>query len=258
MRIRTFAEGIGRREATSPGYRDAAEHVEAVLNGLGFKARRQSLRVPAGVSWGVRVRAGTTTNVIGEPQGFDQRAPHLIVGAHLDTVPQSPGANDNGSGVAAVLELARLASLEPPPLPIVFIAFAAEEPRGSGDARHHYGSRAYVDAMDRAERDALVGMISLDRVAYGTVVEVCTGGRGPDTLQRTVLSNAKSLDIRATRCTSRTSDHWSFEKAGMTGVRLGGPRNPGYHSARDTMREISGSMLARVGRLTWETIKTLR
>jgi Zn-dependent M28 family amino/carboxypeptidase len=206
----------------------------------------------------VPVPSGETFNVIAEPEGFDPRARHLVVGAHLDTVPQAPGANDNASGVAGVLSLARLAAAEPATLPVVFVAFAAEEPRGSGDARHHYGSRAYVDALDDAQRDAIVGVISLDRIAYGASIEVCTGGLGPRTIQRTVLDRAREIGYRAEACTSRTSDHWSFEKAGVAGVRLGGARNPGYHSAQDDMTQIRASQLRRVGLLTWETIKVLR
>ena len=54
------------------------------------------------------VPAGRTPNVIASPPGFDDEAPHRIVGAHLDTVPQAPGAEDNASGVAVMLELARV------------------------------------------------------------------------------------------------------------------------------------------------------
>jgi hypothetical protein len=44
----------------------------------------------------------------------------------------------------------------------------------------------------------------------------------------------------------------------MAGVRLGGARNPGYHSPADDMRQIRASSLRRVGLLTWETLKILR
>jgi Zn-dependent M28 family amino/carboxypeptidase len=256
--IRFLSEEIGPREATTDSYRRAARHVETAFSALGFRVRRQTLRVPAGVSWGVGVPSGETFNVIAEPAGFDPEVPHVVVGAHLDTVPQAPGANDNASGVAGVLELARLAAADPPPLPVVFIAFAAEEPRGSGDSRHHYGSRVYVARLDDNQREAVVGMISLDRIAYGSLVEVCTGGLGARTTQRAVLDRAAALNVRAQACDSRTSDHWSFEKAGMAGVRLGGARNPGYHSPADDMRQIRASSLRRVGLLTWETLKILR
>ncbi len=64
----------------------------------------------AGVSWGVPAGSGTSANVIATPTGLDPRRPFRIVGAHLDTVPQAPGAEDNASGVAVLLEVARLAA----------------------------------------------------------------------------------------------------------------------------------------------------
>jgi Zn-dependent M28 family amino/carboxypeptidase len=64
-----------------------------------------------------------------------------MVGAQLDTVPQAPGAEDNASGVSVLIEAARLAAQRPTRLPVMFVAFAAEEPRGDGEAWHHFGSR---------------------------------------------------------------------------------------------------------------------
>src|SRR5262249_14948626 len=177
---RTLSERIGPRESTTRAYRRAASLVDDRLTRLGYRVHRQRLRVPAGVSWGIPVPAGSTENVIGQPRGFDPRKPYVIVGAQLDTVPQAPGAEDNGSGGGGMLELARMAAAQPPPLPVVFVAFAAEEPRGSGDNRHHYGSRAYVRAMSATAKKSLAGMLNPDRVGVGTRVPICTGGVGTD------------------------------------------------------------------------------
>jgi Zn-dependent M28 family amino/carboxypeptidase len=204
----------------------------------------------------VPVPAGRTANVVAEPPGFRADRPHLLVGAHLDTVPQAPGAEDNASGVAVLVELARLASAAPPPLPVVFVAFGAEEPRGPGDARHHYGSRAYVAALPSARRAALAGMVSLDRVGTGGHVRVCTGGRSPATVQRRLVAAAQRLDVPARRCENRASDHWSFEKAGLTVARVGGVPYPQYHSARDRPGVVRAAQLSRVGRVMWEWVRT--
>ena len=129
--------------------------------------------------------------MVATPPGTDLSKPYLLVGAHLDTVPQAPGAEDNASGIAVLLELARVygpAGGTRTRLPVVLVAFGAEEPRGDGDARHHYGSRAYVAAMPRAQRTALRGMLSLDRVGVGTVVPVCTADDRGRALQDEVLA----------------------------------------------------------------------
>jgi hypothetical protein len=249
--VRFLAGDIGPREATSPAYRRAATHVERRLQAMGYDVRLQRFRVPAGVSWGVPVPAGETWNIVATPRGLAPRAPHRLVGAHLDTVPQAPGAEDNASGVAVLLELARLAAAHRPAVPVVFVAFAAEEPRGPGDARHHYGSRSYVAGLDPAARQAIRGMVSLDRVGIGEVVPVCTGGRAPRTVQRALLEVARRTGIPARACANRSSDHWSFEKAGIPAARLGGEPYPQYHSPRDRAGIVSADQLDRVGRLAW-------
>ncbi len=226
------------------------------LRGLGYDVRRQRLSVPAGVSWGIPVPAGRTANVVATPVGFDATAPHVVVGAHLATVPQAPGAEDNASGVAVVLELARLSAGAALPMPVVFVAFAAEEPRGLGDDDHHFGSQAYVGAMGPAERAALVAMVSLDRVGVGRWVPVCTGGLSPLTVAAALLATAQRADISARPCENRTSDHWPFEKAGLSAARLGGTDYPEYHSSRDVPSVVSSAQLARVGRLLWRQLRS--
>jgi len=252
--VRALA-ALGPREATSPAYRRAAAFVQDRLEQLGYAVRRQRLTVPAGVSWGVPVEAGSTFNVIAEPIAFDAASPHLIVGAHLDTVPQSPGANDNASGVAVLLELARLAASEPPAVPVVFIAFAAEEPRGPGDGDHHYGSRAYVALLERA---APLAMMSLDRVGIGRRIRVCSGGRGPDILARFIRARAEAARVEVDACRNRASDHWSFEKAGFKGARLLGADDPAYHTPRDLPGVVRPVQLLRVASLAWETLRAIR
>jgi len=246
--VRTLARG-GPREATSPAYLRAADRVEQRFTDLGYTTRRQAFRVPAGESWGVPVGSGRTYNVVAVPAGFDPARPHLVVGAHLDTVPQSPGAEDNGSGVAVVLELARTAVAGEPRLPVVWVAFGAEEPRGPGDDEHHFGSQEYVRRLGGAERAALRGMVSLDRVGAPGRVPVCTGGLSPPRLRRELLAAADRAGVPARACDNRTSDHWPFEKAGQTVARVGGNDSPGYHSPRDRPSTVSPRQLDRVGRV---------
>jgi hypothetical protein len=245
--------GLGPRESTSRAYARAAEIVAGRLQALGYDVRRQRFRVPGGAMWGVRVPAGTTVNVVAEPAGFDAAKPHLVIGAHLDTVPRSPGANDNASGVAAMLELARLAAATPPRVPVVFVAFGGEEPRRrSGDS--HFGSKAYVAAMDRRARSALEGMISVDAVGVGKVVPVCTAG-GSEALQRNVIRTAQKARVPTRRCTNRASDHLSFARAGLQAVLLGGASYREYHAPSDRPAIVDTAALIRTVRLTWSFIR---
>lgn len=248
--VRHLAGDIGPREATSPAYARAARWVARRFDLLGFSVHRQRVAVPAGESWGVPVPAGRSLNVIATPPGFEPKAPHLIVGAHLDTVPQAPGAEDNASGIGVMLAAAEAAALSSTRLPVVFVAFGAEEPRsGSDPEQHHFGSRAYVAALAQGERDAIRGMISLDRVGVGARVPVGSANDS-DPVQRQLLAAARRAGVPTTpHPGQRSSDHWSFVRAGLPAARLGSTPYVGYHSAQDVVSVVEAAQIERVGRL---------
>jgi len=250
--VRYLATRIGPRHATSPAFAEAVRWTSSRFRKLGYDVRRQPVQVPGGVSWGVPVSGGGSHNVIATAPGFDPTEPYLLVGAHLDTVPPSPGAEDNASGVSVVLELARLAKPEGTRLPVVFVLFGAEEPRGSGDDLHHFGSTTYVERLSRVARSSLVAMVSLDRVGVGRVVPVCTGGLSPLVVQRQLVTASMAVDVATTRCTdNQSSDHWSFEKAGFAVARIGSTPYAAYHSASDLPGVVSGEQISRVGATMW-------
>jgi Zn-dependent M28 family amino/carboxypeptidase len=255
MRLVHELAGLGSREATSKAFAQAADLVQIRLEALGYSVHRQSFTVPAGVSWGVQVPGGRTSNIVAAPADLAPGDPHLVVGAHLDTVPQSPGAEDNASGVAVLVEVARLAREGGTRLPVVFVAFAAEEPRGPTDDEHHFGSQEYVRRSAGAEADARRGMVSLDRVGAPGRVPVCTGGLSPRRVQRELLAAAARVDVPARLCENRTSDHWPFEKAGGTVARIGGNPSPGYHSVRDRPPLVSRRQLERTAGVVWEWLR---
>ncbi len=245
--IRHLAREVGPRHGTSDAYAEAADWVAERFTELGYDVRRQHVDVPAGTSWGRRVPGGRTPNVIASPPGFDDEARHRIVGAHLDTVPQAPGAEDNASGVAVMLELARVhAGSE---RPVRFIAFTSEEPRGPGDDLHHFGSRAYVNRLAGPERDAMRAMVSLDRVGVrGPAVPLCTGGAGTTRIRRQLADAARDVDVPTSLCAdNRASDHWSFERNDLPSARLGSIPYGAYHSERDLPRVVDRRQLGRVG-----------
>jgi hypothetical protein len=253
-----LASDIGPREATSGNYAEAAEFVQARFERLGYDVRRTKVPVPAGVSWGTPVRRGTSLNVIAEPKGFDSKQPHVVIGAHLDTVPVAPGAEDNASGVAVMLQLAAMVSQQPAALPVQFIAFGAEEPRGSGDALHHFGSRQHIADLSRSERRAIQAMVSLDRVGVGaSYVPICSATDRGTRLRGAIRAAARHAEITTRACTNYTSDHWSYAKAGIPAVRLGSVPYAGYHSRGDVPSVVDRRQLDRVGRTVWAWLQAL-
>lgn len=247
--VRHLAGQVGPRHGTSPAFRRAAAWVGDELRAAGYDVRRQRFAVPGGTSWGVPVGPGRSLNVVATPRGFDAARPHLVVGAHLDTVPQAPGAEDNASGIGVLLAAAEAASTTRTRLPVVWVAFGAEEPRGPGDDDHHYGSRAYVAELTRGQARAVRGMVSLDRVGVGNSVPVGSASER-DPLQRDLLAAGRRAGVPTTPDPQqRSSDHWSFVRAGLPGVRLGSTPYAGYHSAADVPAVVDPAQLARTGRL---------
>ena len=102
---------------------------------------------------------GSGVNLVATLPGAARPEELVVVGAHHDTVPGSPGADDNGSGVAGLLELARLLGRGRWEATIQLVAFDFEE---TGFA----GSRASVGALGRAQRAELRGAIILEMIGY--------------------------------------------------------------------------------------------
>lgn len=250
--VRHLAGRIGPRPGTSAAYRRAADWVERQLTSSGWTVRRQRFPTPGGISWGVPVEAGPSVNLVAGRGRLRPGAPWLLVGAHLDTVPQAPGAEDNASGVGVLLAVAEALADRRTRLPVVLVAFGSEEPRGPGDDDHHYGSRAYVASLSPAERRSLRGMVSLDRVGVGEVLPI--GSPEPSPLRAEVVAAAERTGVpHVVEDGQRSSDHWSFVRAGLPGVRLGSTPYAGYHSPGDVPAVVDRAQLARTGRtvLAW-------
>ncbi|MDF1604354.1 M28 family peptidase [Nocardioides sp. YIM 152315] len=243
--VRHLAGRIGPRLATGPAFREAAAWVADGLAAQGYAVRRQSFPLPAGDSWGVPVRAGRSSNVIATPRDFDPVAPYALVGAHLDTVAVAPGAEDNASGVAVLLELARVLGGTGQ---VVLVAFGGEEPRGPGEL-HHFGSKRYVAALAPAVGRQLRAMVSLDRVGVGSVVPLSSVEGTPSALRDRLARVAEREGIPTVVETDSASDHESFADAGFVAARIGSTPYAGYHSAADAPAVVDPAQLRRVGRL---------
>jgi hypothetical protein len=244
---------IGPRPGTSPAYFRAADWVERLLTAVGWQVRRQPFPTPAGVSWGVPVRGGRSVNVVATRGDVRPGKPWLLVGAHLDTVPQAPGAEDNASGIGVLVAVAEALAERRSRLPVMLVAFGSEEPRGPTDDDHHYGSRAFVESLTQAQRGSLRGMVSLDRVGVGSRLPIGSTAQ-PSWLRAELVRAAKLAGVDyVVETGQRSSDHWSFVREGMAGVRLGSTPYAGYHSPGDVRSVIDPAQLERTARtvLAW-------
>ncbi len=263
-----LAGGIGprdvRRHPAALG--KAARFVEAGLAaGTGRPVRRLPFRVAAGEVVNLEVALPGAV----EPQAI------VVVGAHYDTVPTTPGADDNASGVAVLLELGRRLSGAKLPRTVRLVAFTNEEPPFF--KTDHMGSVVYARAA-AAAGDRVVAMLSLETLGYydprpgsqsyppglGLLYPdrgdylAFVGNTGSAALVKTALEAfrgavdfpAESIAAPAFVTGIDFSDHWSFWQAGYPQAVMvtdtAFMRNRHYHEPTDTPERLDYDRLARV------------
>ena len=154
--IRDFLN-IGTRVAGSEGETKAAQYIVAVLQAIGYTPETQPFTADAGG------KSITSANVVAVKKGSSTQ--EIIVGAHYDSTDAGPAADDNASGVAVMLEVAKLVQNETVPYTIRFIAFGADE---SG----LLGSYAYLNQMSQEEFENIIAMVDLDSLVAGDIAYI--------------------------------------------------------------------------------------
>lgn len=240
----------GPRRAGTSSERKAAEYVAEQLRSYGYTVTIQKVKIPHG---------RTSRNVIAEKPGATDRV--IVLGAHLDSKSPAPGANDNASGVAVLLEEARIlkdAELSPT---VRFIAFGAEEVCGPSPRNHHYGSRKYVKSLSKAERKKIHGMISIDMVGYGKTFNIRMMKRGPMTLVKSLKAHAKTngqkLVFLKDRGVDGWSDHEAFEKKKVPVAWLEWRYDPTCHKKTDTYKHVKRKRVKSTGKLVRSWVLSL-
>jgi Zn-dependent M28 family amino/carboxypeptidase len=198
-----------------------------------------------------------TSNVIAEsPGGEDERT--VMVGAHLDSVPEGPGINDNGSGSATVLEIAlQMSRLEIEPRNRLRFAFWGAEEIGL------LGSKHYLEQLSRAEMDDISAYLNFDMVGSPNFVRNVY--EGPDATEEVFTDYFASRGIRVevNPTLDGRSDHGPFaargiptgglfsgaegiktrEEAAAFGGEAGAPHDPCYHRACDDLDNLDEKAL---------------
>ncbi len=218
-------------------------------------------------------------NVVGTLPGTDPGRPRVLVGAHFDTVPGTPGADDNASGIAVLLEVARALAGATPTATLEFVGFNLEEPQGG--VHYRVGSAAFARAARR--RDVRYdAVLVLEMVGYtdrspgsqvvpallfwkrvprqGTFLAATGDGRSRALLAsfaRVAARAGPELEVVTFRTPlrgwlvsqTRLSDNASFWDAGYPALMLTDTaflRNPYYHTAGDRLETLDFGFMARV------------
>ncbi|HVM35411.1 MAG TPA: M28 family peptidase [Actinomycetota bacterium] len=242
--IRALARDIGVRVRGTPGERRAARYAAERFRNLGYDVRVKTFSVDGRTSRNV---VAVWPDAIRHP---------FVLGGHIDTVEGSPGANDNASGVAILLEAARSIAGEEQACLVKFVAFGAEE-RGA-DGTHHVGSQVYVNRMSDRARRRTPGMVSVDMVADGRPLVAAHFGAGPEIVWRRTarIIRRAGIDVdRRTMCDC--SDNGPFGLAGIPAALLWSGEEPDYHSATDVPRNLVRADLTRSGRAVLAFLRAL-
>lgn len=263
--VEALSGKIGERHVGRPDALHAAEaYIAGAFGSLGYHVARQTYLAQGVASSNLEV-------VI---PGGSRASEIVLVGAHYDTVPGSPGADDNASGVAGVIEIARALRESSLTRTVKLVAFVNEEPPFFYFGE--MGSRVYARAA-RARGDDIRVMLSLEMLgcysdeagsqAYppllgyfypeaGNFIAFVSNLRSRRTLREVVRAFKGGSDFPAEKLASpgivpgvSWSDQLSFWREGYPGVMVTDTafyRYRHYHSATDTPEKIDYARMARV------------
>lgn len=204
------------RVAGSDKERESTHYIRQLLEDYGYDVTLQGFLYQENIQEEKR----TGTNVVAVRRAENPDADILIVGAHHDTLPYSPGAGDSACGVAALLETARLLSRLPTDTELRFISF-------SGHVDQEAGCRYYVDSLVDRERQRVIGAIQLDEMGFGVDGGIVLGTEdGNPTLLGDCLREASRELLRESWSYDRqeTGAHCRFVQGRIAAVSVGQQR----------------------------------
>ena len=264
--VRELSAEIGERSVVRGNGLDRAKvYVHSAFEAAGLTVTEQSYEYD-----GRRV-----ANLIADPPGAAADATPYIIGAHYDSVIGTPGADDNASAVAVLLELARRTTARPPGVPLRFVAFTLEEP--PTHATRHQGSRVFVKRLMQSG-GRIAGAIILEMVGLTTAKQhyplflqwagypdagnfiAVVGNRASKPWGERVLRGMRknpALPVESLfvwfngwiLADTRLSDHAPFWDKGFPALMITDTayfRNPNYHGPGDKPETLDYAFMARL------------
>ncbi len=251
-------ENGGNRDSPGPGYGASVDYVAGILRDAGFEVSTPTFRMD-----NANVRNVIAQTRTGSPKQV------VMVGAHLDSVEDGPGINDNGSGVATLLETAVQLGGSPAVSNAMRFAWWGAEEDGL------IGSTHYVETLSEDDRDRIEFYLNLDMVASPNAGYFVQGGEGRGSRSgpagSAVVAQVLVDQLAATGVTAETiefegdSDYAPFieagipsagaltgdsqkktaEQAALWGGQAGEVFDPCYHTACDRLGNIDFTALDR-------------
>jgi Zn-dependent M28 family amino/carboxypeptidase len=233
------------RHSLTQHFKDAATRMKDRLTQMGYDVAFQPFPIAG----------GETLNVIADKRGLAAAGRSLtLVTAHLDSVNHpsdhslpddpaapAPGADDNGSGSAGVMEIARVLQKEPTRNDLRLILFGGEE-------QGLFGSIHYVKQLPPADRVRIKSVVNMDMIAVVNTNSPTVLLEGKDPLSKTMMAGLSAAAHTYTKLTVNTSldphnsDHVPFIDAGIPSVLTiegNDDANENIHNANDTLDHVS-------------------
>jgi hypothetical protein len=262
-------QGMAGRGLGTPQLDRAADYIAEQFRAAGLRPGGdedyfQTWQVAPGNS----AEPATLKNVIAILPGTDpeRTGESLVIGAHYDHLGRGesgahagdagrihPGADDNASGIAVMLELARVLAGKPPARTLVFVAFSGEE---SG----RLGSRHYVQHSGAYPVSKTIAMVNLDTVGRLGERPLTVFGTGTAREWVHILRGAgyvSGVPIRDVADDFGSSDQTSFIEAGVPAVQLFSGVHEDYHRPGDTTDKIDLPGLVKTAKVLKETVDYL-
>jgi hypothetical protein len=250
----TFQKGLTRlvsfptRFSTSAHYTSASAEARSQLKAMDYTTRFQN----------ITVNGGSSRNVIADKKGGAAGARKVVlVTAHLDSInlqggptADAPGADDNASGSAGLLEIARVLRDHRSKHDLRFILFGGEE-------EGLFGSKHYVAKLSASERARIQSVVNMDMIASlnTSIRSVMLEGA---TLSQRVIDGLRDAAATYTQLTVETSlnpfasDHVPFINAGIPAVltiESADNTNSRIHSSKDTINHIKSDLALEILRM---------
>jgi Zn-dependent M28 family amino/carboxypeptidase len=263
--VEVLASSIGRRSTFHPKQlAESALYLKTQLASSGYEVRDHSF---AG-------RGSPAPNLEATLAGTSLASEIIVIGAHYDSYQGTPGADDNASGCAAVLALAKRFANTPQPRTIRFVLFPNEEPPLFQTPE--MGSLIYAKAC-RAANDNIIAMLSLETIGYyrdepgsqkyppligglfpseGNFIAFVSDVSSRGLLKRVVATFREHAAFPSEGAALPNgvpgvgwSDHWAFWQVGYPALMVTDTapfRNPNYHLPTDTPNTLDCERMARV------------
>jgi hypothetical protein len=263
--VRVLAEVVGERNVRHPdALAAAADFIDLSFVRAGYEVHRQRYEATG----------FACDNIEAELRGATLPNEIVVVGAHYDTVSGSAGADDNASGTAVLLALARAFGERRARRTLRFVAFTNEEPPYF--QTDQMGSLVYARAC-RAKKEVVLGMLSLESLGYfseepgsqsypfpfglifpsvGNFVAFVADGASDELLTRATATFRRASAVRSQGAALPAivpgvswSDHWAFWKVGYPAVMVTDTapfRNPNYHKKSDVRATLAYDRMASV------------